>query len=187
MKRTILVITGLFFIVSLPNMAVRAQTEKKACKIDLQAINANPQAVQPIIARSGDRITESASDNTVRSIEPLTPAGRAGSVSVANYKEVSVNRLHQWLSDEDIFLVNVHIPYAGEIPQTDAKIPYNNISEFLYQFPAEVDARIVLYCRSGHMSEIAAKKLAAFGYINVYDLQGGMNAWKAAGFKILEN
>ena len=40
--------------------------------------------------------------------------------------------------------------------------------------------------RSGRMSAIAAEALVGFGYTNVWDLKGGMIAWKEAGYPIAE-
>ena len=92
--------------------------------------------------------------------------------------------LEQMLADEDFFFVNTHIPYEGEIDQTDASIPYDQIEENLALLPADRDAKIVLYCRSGRMSAIAAEALAGLGYTNVWDLEGGMIAWEEAGFPL---
>jgi rhodanese-related sulfurtransferase len=80
----------------------------------------------------------------------------------------------------------VHIPYAGEIPKTDLLIPYNKIMEHLNELPAK-DKKIVLYCRSDRMSTIAAEELADEEYSNIYNLKGGMNAWKAAGYELIDN
>lgn len=77
-------------------------------------------------------------------------------------------------------VVNVHIPYEGEIEGTDAFIAYDRIVGDS-RLPADHDAEIVLYCRSGRMSEIAAAALVRAGYTNVVDLEGGMDAWTATG------
>ena len=100
-------------------------------------------------------------------------------------KEISASQLHQMMENKDFILVNVHVPYAGEIPQTDKFIPYDEINGHLSELPAK-NQKIVLYCRSGHMSTIAVETLANEGFSNVYNLKGGMNAWKEAGYPLLE-
>lgn len=44
---------------------------------------------------------------------------------------------------------------------------------------------VYVYCLGGGRSAAAAKKMRAMGYQQVYELQGGINAWKA-GNKIVE-
>ncbi|MDO8692027.1 MAG: rhodanese-like domain-containing protein, partial [Dehalococcoidia bacterium] len=101
------------------------------------------------------------------------------------YASIASDELAQMLKTKDFYLVNVHVPYIGEIEGTDAKIPYNQIKENLDKFPKDAGVRIVVYCMSGSMSKSAAQTLAALGYTNVLDLKGGMSAWEQAGHKLL--
>lgn len=98
----------------------------------------------------------------------------------ASYTDVTPQQLNAMLQTKDFFFVNTHIPYEGEIAGTDALIPYDDLDAYR-GYPAEKDARIVLYCRSGRMSAIAAEELARRGYTNLYNLAGGMAAWAQAG------
>ncbi len=101
-----------------------------------------------------------------------------------SYKDVTVAELQTMLANKDFTFVNVHIPFEGNIANTDLSIPYNEIEQNLGQLPIEKDAKIVLYCRSDRMSNIAAETLVGLGYTNVWNLDGGMVAWEQAGLPI---
>jgi rhodanese-related sulfurtransferase len=107
--------------------------------------------------------------------------GQAVSVSGGEYRDITVTELQSMLEQKDFLFVNVHIPFEGDLPDTDLSIPYNEVEQNLDKLPPERDAKIVLYCRSDRMSNIAAEKLVGLGYSNVWNLEGGFSAWKDAG------
>jgi len=104
----------------------------------------------------------------------------------AGYTNISVETLKSMLDKRpgSFLLVNTHIPFEGNIPNTDLSIPYNEILDNLDQLPQDKDAEIVLYCRSDNMSHAASADLVEAGYTNVKNVLGGFNAWKAAGFHL---
>jgi rhodanese-related sulfurtransferase len=118
------------------------------------------------------------------------PASDGGEVlgyakNADGYADITVEQLAELVEKEDVTLVNVHIPYEGELPDTDLFIAYDEIAAHLDELPAK-DAPIVLYCRSGSMSTSAAQELVELGYSNVLEVDGGFNAWQAAGYELLQ-
>jgi rhodanese-related sulfurtransferase len=122
-----------------------------------------------------------ATSTPVVSTEPdLTQVQVEGGV----YTDVSVQKLHSLMEQKDFILINVHAPFEGDLPQTDQSIAYDSIAQNLDKLPGDKNAKIVLYCRSGHMSSIAAKELVKLGYTNIFSLRGGMAAWERLGYSI---
>ena len=116
--------------------------------------------------------------------KPVT--GETVTTADGSYQNISSDKLNVMLKDKDFVFVNVHIPFAGNIPDTDLSIPFDQIneSEYLAQLPADKNAKIVLYCRSGRMSQIAAEELVSLGYTNIWNFKNGMVEWEQAGYEI---
>ena len=115
--------------------------------------------------KSGKPSTQNTVQDTTASTQPT-------------YKNITPQQLKQMLENKDFLLIDVHIPEQPHIPGTDAFIPYNQIDKIIQYIGTDKDRKVVLYCRSGAMSSYVAKELAKRGYKNVYNLEGGMNAWK---------
>lgn len=112
---------------------------------------------------------------------PQATLGQRVEVPGGAFLNISVAELQAMLGQKNFPLINTHVPFQGDLPQTDLSIPYNEIASHLDQLPADKNAPIVLYCRSGNMSTEASGVLAGLGYSRVYNLVGGFNAWRAAG------
>jgi rhodanese-related sulfurtransferase len=103
----------------------------------------------------------------------------------AEFTTLTSTQLAVMLRQKDFYFVNVHTPYEGEIKNTDAFIVYDKIGENLDKLPRHKNEKIVLYCQSGRMSEIAARELARLGYSQVSHLEGGMITWKKSGYEVI--
>ena len=90
------------------------------------------------------------------------------------------------MKNEQAMVINVHVPYEGELEDTDAFIPYDKIKGDP-RLPKDKGTELLLYCRSGRMSEEAAVDLHDEGYTNIAHLEGGMKAWEASGRKLIYN
>ena len=124
------------------------------------------------------------------STSEISIAGELGQVVLVEgggqYTDIIPQELKGLMDEEDLFIVNVHVPYAGDIPATDAHVSFDEIEDNLLEFPAAKDAKIVVYCRSGSMSAISARDLVEAGYSSVYNLDGGFRAWSVAGYELIQ-
>lgn len=106
--------------------------------------------------------------------------------TTSTYQTMTIDEFANIVAEEsdEYTIVNVHIPYEGEVAETDMSIAYNDIAALSSALP-DKNAPIILYCRSGRMSEEASRALIEFGYTNLYDVPGGMNAWQNSGRDLL--
>ena len=100
--------------------------------------------------------------------------------SEIKYKDITIKELKQMLdNNEDIILVDVRT--EGEYMQGHLKgainIPHYEIEDRYKEITLDKNKKIVAICSLGARSTIAAKKLVALGYKNVYNVMGGMEQW----------
>lgn len=134
--------------------------------------------ILPACSSPGSELTSKSSDEFGQTIEVA---------GVGQYTDILPQDLASMMEEKDFFLANVHIPYDGEIPNTDDFIPFDQVENSLNAFPQDKEAKIVVYCRSGSMSSTAAAELVKLGYTNVFNLDGGFNAWSTAGYDFIRS
>lgn len=102
-------------------------------------------------------------------------------VLAAGYQRINGSTLVEFMGDptpeiiidvrEPELFARGHIPGAINIEYRDAKkTGLDSITE-------NREARIIFVCHGGPMGDKLSKKLVARGYINVYNLIGGMRRW----------
>lgn len=90
-------------------------------------------------------------------------------------------------TEKGFFLIDVRSPQehaTGVIPGTDLNIDFREMQTRHREIGAKPDDHIVVYCQSGHRSNIAAETLADLGYKHVYNVDGSVNAWVDAGYQL---
>jgi rhodanese-related sulfurtransferase len=101
---------------------------------------------------------------------------------------ITVTEFHELLPNEAIIVLDVRTP--EEVSQ--GKITSNALEANFYDdtFINEVtskitkDQTIYVYCRSGNRSGKTVVKLRELGYLKTYNVEGGIKAWEAKGYKI---
>lgn len=113
----------------------------------------------------------------------------------AGIKNVNVEEAKKMVGKEDVFLLDVrtpsefkssHIKGATLIPVINASGSGLSSDNLLEARIDEVpkNKKILVYCRSGHRSVSASKILINAGYEQVYNMEGGINAWITAGYPV---
>ncbi len=104
-----------------------------------------------------------------------------GCTSEPGFKQLSQDQLLDPATHVNIIL-DVRTPeeYAeGHVPGA-INISHDTIDkkiDELIQLNGGKDARIAVYCRSGHRAGIALKQLKKQGFKELYHLEGDMNGW----------
>jgi len=96
---------------------------------------------------------------------------------------VSARTLKTMLKNKNFTFINVHVPYEGEIEQTDTFVAFDKMVEQSAFLPTDKQTPIILYCKTGRMSAEAIGTMRKMGYTNVRHLNGGMDAWRTMGQK----
>lgn len=100
------------------------------------------------------------------------------------FKNISVAELEKLMQQGGVRLVDVRTDAEiaqGKIPQGEP-LPLHLIPVKLSEM--DKSATTVFYCRSGGRSAQAAAFVAANGFADVYNLQGGITAWASAGLSV---
>jgi rhodanese-related sulfurtransferase len=123
---------------------------------------------------------------TVMAAVALLSAWPVSAGGAEPYARLDPAAFEQRMQNEQAVVINVHVPYEGELAGTDYFIPYDQIRDDP-RLPEDKGTELLLYCRSGRMSGDAGVDLAEEGYTNIAHLEGGMKAWEASGREIQYN
>ena len=115
--------------------------------------------------------------------EPAAATAGAPAPAAAAVALMSQEALLEHMSrhPDHLYVLDVRTPqeYAeGHVPGA-VNLPQEQLASRLAEVPKDKD--VVIYCRSGRRSALAADVLAANGYSRLSHLEGDMNAWIAKG------
>ena len=106
---------------------------------------------------------------------------------VDGYENSSVGHAHaHWQAGESspvpFVFIDVRTPeeYSESHIEGSILIPLQQLEQRLAEVPKE--KRVYLYCRSGRRSVEAAGILVKTGFNNIENIEGGITAWKSAGY-----
>lgn len=116
----------------------------------------------------------------------------------AEVENISVEEAKRMVERGDVFVLDVrtpsefnssHIEGATLIPVTNASgsnlSPESLLEARINEVPK--NKKVLVYCRSGHRSTSASTILVNSGYSQVYNMEGGINAWIGAGYPVVSS
>lgn len=103
-------------------------------------------------------------------------------------KKVAPVEFNEAINQPGVIVLDVRTPEefsAGHLPNAI------NINLEGADFAGEVskldkNAIVAVYCRSGNRSGVATEQMAELGFVDMYDMQGGILDWEAAGGQIVQ-
>lgn len=99
---------------------------------------------------------------------------------------ISPRQLIRLVANKNVFLINVHTSYVGEIEHTDTFINPSSLEVTSKLLPQNLDQPIIVYDQDDGVAPRATQALLDMGFSNVRYLSGGMRAWQKNGNKLLD-
>lgn len=102
-------------------------------------------------------------------------------------KKIDAKTAHDWIDTDKAVLIDVREPdeYIKEhIPEAHL-VPLSGFNPD--DFPKDHEKIAVFHCRSGGRTEAAAPQILRTGFREVWQLEGGIQAWREAGLPVNEN
>ncbi len=109
----------------------------------------------------------------------------APQTAVEPFGRLSAQEAKQRVESGELHVIDVREQweYARDHIPSAALVPLGQIIARPQQALADQDD-VVFVCEVGQRSAVAAEMAAALGMKNVYNLEGGMQAWRAAGLGV---
>jgi len=102
------------------------------------------------------------------------------------FTELDARQANEWIAREKPLVLDVRTPAefdAGHLPGA-VLIPLSQLDARWEEIAAHREGKVLLTCRSGNRSTVAAEILVRRGFRDLYNLRGGVRAWSAEGLPL---
>jgi rhodanese-related sulfurtransferase len=95
-----------------------------------------------------------------------------------DYKVIDTEQAKAMIDAGDVIILDVRTreEYESGYIKDSFNLPLGTIESGIQKITSDKDAVLLVYCRSGNRSKVAARELTELGYTNVYDF-GGIVDW----------
>ena len=112
----------------------------------------------------------------------------AGSIALAEaLAEIDVTTAAAQIQDKQIKVLDVREPseFASGVIQGAVLIPLGQVEKRVAELDAFKDQPMLVVCGSGGRSAQAIKVLSKYGFTQLTNIKGGMNAWRKAKLPVV--
>ena len=108
-------------------------------------------------------------------------------MSNQSLQKIDAKTAKGWMSEGKAVLIDVREPdeYIKEHVPEAHLVPLSGFNP--QDFPKEHDKVAIFHCHSGGRTEASAPQILKTGFREVYQLEGGIQGWRAAGLHVNEN
>ena len=127
-------------------------------------------------------------ETTTNTSEKATVQEQTTPQSASVKEDVNVDQFAELVAKGDGQIVDVRTPaeWEGGTMKNATKMNFFD-ADFQEQLKKlDKTKPVYVYCKVGGRSGKAAAKMQAMGFTSVYNLMGGMDAWKAAGKEVVK-
>lgn len=102
------------------------------------------------------------------------------------FTRLDVHEAKQMIDDNDVQVIDSREPHEHAEGHVPGSIQIQHMATMAQADKIARDKPVLFICKSGQRSAVAAEFAAALGITDIYNVDGGHDAWRAAGYPLDE-
>lgn len=90
------------------------------------------------------------------------------------FLSVNPEEFIKMMKEPGAFVIRAPIMYDKVLEGTDLVMESDNLDDYAEKLPTDKNTKMLVYCRRGNASRYVCNLLLEKGYINVFNLEGGL-------------
>ncbi|MCA9847548.1 MAG: rhodanese-like domain-containing protein [Dehalococcoidia bacterium] len=102
------------------------------------------------------------------------------------FTRIDVQEAKKMIDEEDVQVIDSREPHEHAEGHVPGSIQIQHMATMAQAAKIARDKPVLFICKSGQRSAVAAEFAAALGITDIYNVDGGHDAWRAAGYPLEE-
>ena len=100
------------------------------------------------------------------------------------FTRLDVHEAKQMIDEDDVQVIDSREPHEHAEGHVPGSIQIQHMATMAQADKIARDKPVLFICKSGQRSAVAAEFAAALGISDIYSVDGGHDAWRAAGYPL---